>query len=66
MFKELIDKNSFKPEKARSGFSSSGLFPLNRSKISSKKTVIGKVFEAVKEENIDSLFHRVTNAPKTP
>ena len=40
MFKELINKNCFKLINVRSGFNSTGLFPLDRSKISSEKNLI--------------------------
>jgi hypothetical protein len=74
MFQDLIQNGGFKPENARSGFKNTGIFPLDRSQISSKKTSIGAVFQAVESNNIENLFDSSTvssplvmgNAPNTP
>ena len=43
MIKELINKKFFKPINARSGCKSTGLFLLDRSKISSEKNYISSL-----------------------
>ncbi|XP_065658622.1 uncharacterized protein LOC136083143 [Hydra vulgaris] len=77
MFKDLIQNGGFKPENARSGFKNTGIFPLDRLQISSKKTSIGAVFQAVENNIIENLFDsstvssplvtgNATNTPNTP
>ena len=56
MLKDLINNGGFKPENARAGFNSTGIHPLDRSKITHEKIAIGSVFQAVENDNIVSLF----------
>ncbi|XP_047141112.1 uncharacterized protein LOC124816120 [Hydra vulgaris] len=60
IFKDLIQNGGFKPENARSGFKNTGIFPLDRSQISFKKTSIGAVFQAVENNSIKNLFDSST------
>ncbi len=75
MFKDLIEKKGFKEQNARSGFRSTGLFPLDRSKITDEHTAIGAIYQAVENDEIESLFieepsrtvlGNISNTPKTP
>ena len=52
MFKELIEKNGFKEENARIGFRSTGLFPLDPSKITDEHIAIAAIYQAVEDDEI--------------
>ena len=54
--KDLIANKGFKAENARSGFENTGIFPLNRSKITPNKTAIGTIFQDVTNDKIENCF----------
>ena len=56
MIKDLIANKGFKAENARSGFENTGIFPLNRSKITPNKTAIDAIFQDVTNDKIENCF----------
>ena len=58
MMKDLIANKGFKAENARSGFENTGIFPLNRSKITPNKTAIRAIFQDVTNDKIENCFSR--------
>ena len=56
MMKDLIANKGFKVENARSGLENTGIFPLNRSKITPNKTAIGAIFQDVTNDKIENCF----------